>query len=163
VILFDGLVQNAESADELAGVLAHEIGHVRERHVMTAMLRQFGLSILASGISSGVGGDALGLISLDYSREAESQADGYARARLAAADISPGGTARFFERAGKEEHAPGWISWIDSHPSPAGRGRSFRQAVRAGHAYVPALSPAEFAAIKRMCKEDPDVEEFDLF
>jgi Zn-dependent protease with chaperone function len=163
VILFDGLVQNAESADELAGVLAHEIGHVRERHVMTAMLRQFGLSILASGMSSGVGGDALGLISLDYSREAESQADGYARARLAAADISPGGTARFFERAGKEEHAPGWVSWIDSHPSPAGRGRSFRQAVRAGHAYVPALSPAEFAAIKRMCKEDPDVEEFDLF
>lgn len=164
VLIFDGLIQQADSPDELAGVLAHEIGHVRKRHVMTSILRQFGLSILVSGMSSGLGGDALGLISLDYSRDAESEADAYARERLAAADISPASTAGFFERlGGKDTDVPQWASWVDSHPSPSGRARAFRQSVHAGHAYRPALSASEFTALQAMCESDPDVETFGLF
>lgn len=164
VLIFDGLIQQADSPDELAGVLAHEIGHVRKRHVMTAILRQFGMSILVSGMSSGLGGDALGLISLDYSRDAESEADGYARTRLAAADISPAGTAGFFRRLGGEtDTMPQWTNWVDSHPSPAGRARAFREAVRKGHAYRPALSDREFTALQDMCESDPDVEGFSFF
>lgn len=163
VLVFDGLVQQAETPEELAGVLAHEIGHVRERHVMTAILRQFGLSILVSGADSTVGSQALGALSLDYSREAESEADAYARRRLSAADISPAGAARFFERAAGDEDLPEWTSWVDTHPSSAGRARAFHSAVQRGHAYQPALSETEFAALKRMCDEDPDVEDLNPF
>ncbi|HBR85348.1 MAG TPA: peptidase, partial [Erythrobacter sp.] len=71
VLLFDGLVQQAESPEELAGVLGHEVGHVRERHVMTALLRQFGMSILLAGADSGVTNGVFGLAAMGYSRDAE--------------------------------------------------------------------------------------------
>lgn len=167
VLVFDGLVQDAESPDELAAVLAHEIGHVRERHVMSAMLRQFGISILASGAGSGLGEGALGIAALGYSREAESEADSFARARMERAGISPVGGAAFFDRlrreAGAGTDAPDWMGWMQSHPSPAGRARAFREAAKKGEAYAPALNKAEFAAIRAMCEEDNDVEGFDLF
>lgn len=167
VLLFDGLVQNAESPEEIAGVLAHEIGHVRERHVMTALLRQFGISILASGVGSGVGEGVLGLAALGYSREAESEADGFARRRMASADISPEGAADFFERllgeAGAQGDGAEWTGWIQTHPSPTNRALEFREAAEAGREYPPALSEAEFAALRAMCEDDEDVEGFDFF
>ncbi len=100
VLLFDGLIQQAESAEELAGVLAHEVGHVRERHVMTALLRQFGLSALASGFGGGFGESAMALAGMSYSRDAEREADEYARAQMARSDISPDGAAEFFRADG---------------------------------------------------------------
>ena len=46
IVLFRGLLQEAKSPDEIAGVLGHEIGHVRKRHVVRALMRQAGLSVL---------------------------------------------------------------------------------------------------------------------
>ena len=161
VVVFDGLVQEAESADELAGVIAHEIGHVRERHVMQALLRQFGLSILLGGINSDVGSGIFGIASTSYTRSAEREADEYARERLAAADISPLGAAAFFERL-KKEHGdgPDWAAWVASHPVPSERQKQFERAAQKGADYRPALSEQDFGALKTMCDEDEDVEEF---
>lgn len=168
VLLFDGLVQQAESPDELAGVLAHEIGHVRERHVMTALLRQFGLSILLSGANSGFGDTVFGLAAMSYSRDAEREADEFARERLAQSRVSPLGAARFFERMAEEsgsdaEAGSDITGWIASHPSAGERARAYREAAREGADYAPVLSPQEFADLKAMCEADPDVEEFELF
>ncbi len=166
VLLFDGLVQQAESPEELAGVLGHEVGHVRERHVMTALLRQFGLSILLSGSNSSVGDTVFGLASMGYSRDAEREADQFARARMAESDISPLGAAEFFERLGAEAGADGSdnavTGWIESHPSPGERAKAYRAAAK-GKSFRPILTPQEFAAIKSMCKQDRDVESWDLF
>ena len=164
VLLFDGLVKRAKSPDELAAVLAHEIGHVRERHVMTALLRQFGLSILTAGAGSGVDRNVLGIAALGYSRKAEGEADAFARARLVQAKISPAGAAAFFARMHKKTgDEPSWAGWLQSHPASSDRERAFLGAVRKNEAYVPALSAREFAAIRAMCREDKDVEDFDLF
>lgn len=166
VLLFDGLVQQAKSPEELAGVLGHEVGHVRERHVMTALLRQFGLSILLSGTNSSVGDTVFGLASMGYSREAEREADQFARARMAERDISPLGAAEFFERMGGDASGDGAdnavTGWIESHPSPGERAKAYRASAR-GKSFRPVLTPREFAAIKSMCKQDPDVEDWDLF
>ena len=166
VLLFDGLVQEAESPEELAGILAHEVGHVRERHVMTAMLRQFGLSILSSGIGSNVGGGIITAASLSYSRDAEQEADVYARTQMARSDINPAGAAQFFER--KLEEAGGEsenvvTGWIATHPASGNRAKAFRESAIDGKTYAPVLTDAEFAALKSMCEDDNDVEEFDLF
>ncbi|WP_226699612.1 M48 family metallopeptidase [Qipengyuania gaetbuli] len=165
VLLFDGLVQQAETPEELAGVLGHEVGHVRERHVMTALLRQFGLSILLSGANSGVGDTIFGLASMGYSRDAEREADEFSRARMAESDISPLGAAEFFERlGGDEEESEGSniTGWIASHPGPGERARAYRAAAK-GKSFKPVLTDKEFQAIKSMCREDPDVEEFEFF
>src|SRR5690606_4997994 len=134
---------------------------------MTALLRQFGISILASGVGSGVGEGVLGLAALGYSRDAESEADRFARRRMASADISPEGAADFFERllgeAGERGEETAWAGWIQTHPSPTNRALEFREAAQTGEEYAPALSEAEFAALRSMCEDDEDVEEFGFF
>ncbi|EDL49671.1 M48 family metallopeptidase [Erythrobacter sp. SD-21] len=167
VMLFDGLVQDAETPEELAGVLGHEVGHVRERHVMTALLRQFGLSILLSGANSGMSETLFGLAAMGYSRDAEREADEFARKRMAESDVSPLGAASFFERIGgdaeedKGGEANAVIGWVSSHPDPRERAKAYRAAAK-GKTFGPVLTEAEFQAIKTMCEEDPDVEEFDF-
>lgn len=169
VVLFSGIVTQAKSPDELAGVLAHEVGHVRERHVMTALMRQFGLSILLAGTNSNVTSSLAGLASMGYSREAEREADEYARARLAQSDISPVPTAGFFERMAKEAGEPSddesdaVIGWMASHPAARDRAKAFRAAADKRKMYRPVLTPQEFAALRQMCNEDPDAEEFEFF
>ena len=181
VLLFDGLVQEAESPEELAGVLGHEVGHVRERHVMTALIRQFGLSVLLSGANSGLGDTVFNLAAMGYSRDAEREADEYARERMAESDISPLGAAAFFERLGREagdeedgdgegeadteeesDTADAIIGWVSSHPDPRERARAYRAAAK-GKTFTPVLTDEEFAALKSMCEDDPDVEDFDFF
>lgn len=164
VLLFDKLVQEAKSPDELAGVLAHEVGHVRKRHVMQALLRQFGLSILLSGANSDVGGTLGGVAAMGYSREAERQADEYSRMRPAKADISPAATAAFFGRLRKLDPTAGnkQLSYLNSHPDSGEREQAFAKAVQPGKAYRPALTPAQFAALKTACKQDTKAKEWSL-
>ena len=173
VLLFDGLIQQAESPEELAGVLAHEVGHVRERHVMTSILRQFGLSVLLSGANSGIGNTAFGVASLGYTREAEREADAFARARMRESEISPLGAARFFERLGggggegeggesEGEAEPAFVGWLASHPSTTERAQAYRESAVEEKNYPPVLTEQEFGALKTMCEEDEDVEEFGL-
>jgi Zn-dependent protease with chaperone function len=164
VLIFDKLVQEATSPDEIAGVLAHEVGHVRKRHVMQALLRQFGLSILLSGANSDVGGTLGGVAAMGYSRDAEREADAYSRMRLAAADISPAATAAFFGRLRKLDPTAGnkQLSYLNSHPDTAEREQAFKASVRSDEAYRPALTPAQFKALREACAKDPDSREWSL-
>ena len=165
VLIFDGLLQEAENADELAGVVGHEIGHVRKRHVMQALLRQFGLSVLLGSVNSDLGNGIFGVAAMSYSRDAEREADAYSRVQLARSGISPEGTADFFDFLRKQGGGddPAWMGWIASHPMPTEREEAFRKAVVKGKTYHPALTEAEFQALQDACENDPDVEEFELF
>jgi len=168
VLVFNGLLREAESPEEVAGVLAHEVGHVRERHVMTAVLRQFGLSILATGFNSSVSETLFGVASLGYSRDAEREADDFARMRMGESDISPLGSAGFFERMAKQygdeaDDRPAVVGWMATHPSSGDRAKAYRTGFVKGHDYQPVLTAEEFSALKSMCSQDKDVESFDLF
>lgn len=165
VLIFDKLVQQAKSPDELAGVLAHELGHVRKRHVMQALLRQFGLSILLGSANSDLGGTLGGLTSMNYSREAEREADEFSRQRLAAAQISPAATGAFFERMGKSAPAAGSqaLSYLSSHPDTAERQAAFAAAVKPGKAYRAGLSAAQFDALRTACAKDRKAQKWSLF
>ncbi|MBX7458622.1 M48 family metallopeptidase [Qipengyuania sp. 1NDH17] len=159
ILIFDGLVQEAETPEELAGVLGHEVGHVRERHVMTALLRQFGLTVLLSGMNTGIGDTLFGLAAMDYSRDAEREADEYSRARMLESGISPTGAAEFFERlsARIDYDEDSLLGWAASHPGPGERAEAYREAAE-GRTFTPVLTEQEFGALKTMCEEDEDVE-----
>lgn len=164
ILIFDKLLQEAKSPDEVAGVLSHEVGHVRKRHVMQALLRQFGLSILLGGANSDLGGAVGGLATMGYSRKAEREADAYARTRLVAANISPAATAAFFGRLRKIEPTSGnkQLSYLNSHPDSGEREQAFKAAVKPGMPYRPALTGAHFAALRSACRRDPDAQEWSL-
>lgn len=161
ILVFDGLLAQARSPDELAGVLAHEIGHVRHRDTMAALLRQMGLSVLLSGANGNVGGALNTLLAISYTRKAESAADAYAIDALRRAAIAPDAIAAFFDRMGggrageKMERA---MSWVSSHPVSAERRAAFTRSRAAGRTYRPALDAAQWGALQRMCSDSPDTE-----
>ncbi len=166
VILFDGLVKQAKSADEVAGVLAHEIGHVRERHVMQSLLRQMGLAVVLGGLD-GTGGSMLsGALSVSYTRDSEREADRHSMKALSGAAISPVATADFFNRLAKlsgeadgNKRLTAMTGYISSHPLSAERKEAFQNSIVKGKDYKPALTPAEWTELKTMCTLDRNAKD----
>jgi Zn-dependent protease with chaperone function len=151
-----GLIDRAESGDEVAGVLAHEIGHVVHRHPTVGVLRQMGLAatlqLLLGGSGTGVEDAAsLGnmLLTLSYSREAEAAADATALEILGRAGLDAHGLNRFFARLRKEgdieESTP---SLLLTHPPTAERLAATAQAPNG----APALTPAQWQALRAICE-----------
>ena len=160
VMLFQGLLAQAKSADEVAGVLGHEIGHVRHRDTMAALIRQLGLSVVLGGMDGNISGLVGSALSLGYSRKAESAADDYAIGVLASSAIEPDATAHFFDKlsGGKAgETLERASNWISSHPVSADRKAAFLKSHRPGAAYRPALSDADWRALRGMCAADKHV------
>jgi Zn-dependent protease with chaperone function len=155
IVLFDGLLRQADSPDEVAGVLAHEIAHVENRDVTRALIRQYGLGLLLVGFGGTTGGNLETLLAADYSRDAEGQADGDAITALQRAQISPVPTARFFDRLTKLESGLGRfgevLTYVSSHPQSTSRRERFLRSAQPGRRYRPALDTAEWNALKGIC------------
>ena len=151
ILIFDELLTDAESPDELAGILAHEIAHVEQRHVAESMIREFGLGL----VGGHTGATLTGLMSAGFSRDAEREADDESIRMLVSANISPAPTARFFRRMGSAEAALGRVgeglSYLSTHPMSVERQRKFEQRAVRGHGYRSALSPAEWKALQQIC------------
>src|SRR5207237_8367104 len=83
IYVFQGLVEKSEATDELAGVIAHEIGHVAHRDGTRSILQSAGLSFLFGMLLGDFGGGsrivigARAVLQSSYSRDVESAADGY--------------------------------------------------------------------------------------
>jgi hypothetical protein len=166
VLLFQGLLDQAKSPDEVAGVLAHEIGHVRERHVMQGMLRQMGLAVVLGGFDGSGGGTLNSMLSTTYTRDAEREADEHSLAALKKANISPVPTAAFFDRLSsldgsrelRDKQTRTMASYASSHPLSDERRKLFEKSVVKGKAYKPSLTSAEWTELKTMCAQDRDVK-----
>jgi beta-barrel assembly-enhancing protease len=108
IVLTRGLLNAAAEPKEVAGVLAHEIGHVAHHHPEAQMVRVAGMQVLlsvATGTSGGNNASSLaGLAAiLKSSRDAEREADAYAVATLSAAHVDPLGLKHFFEKIMADE------------------------------------------------------------
>jgi Zn-dependent protease with chaperone function len=88
VYVFEGLVAKSNNPDELAGVIAHEMGHVAHRDGVRAVMQAAGLSFLFGmliGDFSGGGATVIAVRSVlqfSYSRETEAAADAYGAALI---------------------------------------------------------------------------------
>jgi predicted Zn-dependent protease len=134
VFVFRGLLKEARSADEVAGVLAHEIGHAVLRHGMKRMSRELtlwlGLEILlgdAGGVIQLIGSAAANLGTLKFDRDEEREADLYAVEQSAAAGFDPRALGEFLGRM--EEHPI--PSFLTTHPDPGERKRTNEEAAAA--------------------------------
>lgn len=116
-----GLLHKAESPEEIAGVLAHEIGHVHHRHIMEGMLVHLftaeGINLIFGGGST-AGGFAQYFLRMDFTRQQETQADEDGLQRLQRAHVDNQGFKRFFERMEKEN---GGSPFFSDHPSNRAR------------------------------------------
>jgi Zn-dependent protease with chaperone function len=158
IVLTRGLLETAVSPDEVAAVLAHEMGHGLEMHPETGLVRAMGLSaaleLMMGGSGGTLGNAGLLLVQLSYSRDAEREADDHALRILKQAGISPKGFASFFERMhkkhGKSENGYGGLSgMLSTHPQTGER--LAKTLAQGSYTSTPALSDAEWEALKSIC------------
>ena len=155
IMVTRGLLADAESPDEVAGVLAHELEHARLRHVMTQVVRNGILTALWQAAVGDYAGlfvvdpkTAMDIANLRFSRDAEREADQGALRRLDGARISRAGFRGFFERVRtKTDAVPAWLS---NHPSTAERLSTMGDDVGAV-ARTPALTDAEWRTLRAGC------------
>ncbi|HSV32822.1 MAG TPA: M48 family metallopeptidase [Pyrinomonadaceae bacterium] len=129
-----GLVLAADNEAELAGVMAHEIGHVAARHAMENQAKMQAMDIgmlagilLGGGIIGNVlyngGGFFEGMAFMHFSRGAEEEADRLGVQYMWAAGYDPTAMATMFEKLeAKNKKKPGTIArMFMDHPAPADR------------------------------------------
>lgn len=159
IVIFRELLQEADGPDEVAGIVAHEIGHVRQRHVTEGLIRHLGFDLMIAAFGGNTGANATTLLSLRYGRGAEREADAEAIAALSRAYISPRGTAAFFGRISQQERklgrVAGTLAYVSTHPVSGERQRLFAGSAEAGRTYRPALSEEEWSALSAICHNDP--------
>ncbi|MBS0250945.1 MAG: M48 family metallopeptidase [Proteobacteria bacterium] len=167
IVLAKGLIDKAGSPDEVAGVLAHEMGHGIETDPEAALIRGVGLGAALQIMLGGTAGGGLAnvglmLAQLGYSRGAEHKADVHALELLKAAGIAPKGLGDFFTRVMKMEQDGGGaptaaLSWLRTHPLPAERARLVR--AQAAYPATPALDAAQWEDLKAICRVTRDPKE----
>lgn len=142
------------SPEALAGVLAHEVAHVRRRHVTEALIRELGIGALIRMFAGNIGANAEQIVSLSYTRQNEAQADSDAIAMLKRADISPKPTAALFARLSKE--APEFsAAFLNSHPSSSSRAAKFAASFDPQAHYQQALGRDQADALFDICRKAP--------
>jgi predicted Zn-dependent protease len=128
IYVYSGLIKFLDSEDQLAGVLAHEIAHADQRHSTAMLTKVYGVEFIFSlilGANASIMRDITStLLSLNFSRGAEEEADKYSVMYLCqdSALYDPDGVAGFFikmEQEGKQnQQLPEFLS---THPNPPGR------------------------------------------
>jgi predicted Zn-dependent protease len=139
-----GLIESADQASELAGVLGHEIAHVTQRHGIEQMKKQRGAGTLVNliyivldrdpGVVERVAIEAGGAaLFARYGREAEREADQRAIQTLPAAGYDPEGVATFFEALLEQQAREPTLldSWFASHPTSQERVQNARAMIGA--------------------------------
>ena len=159
VILFQGLIEAADTPEEVAAVLAHEIGHVAARDPSRGALRSAGsIGILGLLFGDFAGGTVVlylanQLINAQYSQSAEADADAYAHALMGRAGVSAGGLATFFEKLhadGGEE--TGVLAHFMAHPALGDRIAAAEKASEnAPTETTPVLTADQWLAFRDIC------------
>lgn len=128
VVIHSGLIMKAQSAEEVAGVLAHEISHVTMRHHIRGIIGNMGIFIIIRGLLgdiAGISGDiataGATLSSLKYSRDFEYEADDNGYLLLQKARINTAGMISFFETMSKEGPDLGMADFMSTHPATTER------------------------------------------
>lgn len=121
VVVFTGLMKKAESGEEVAGVLSHELNHVLQRHGLDRMVKSLGLMAVVTilvGDPQGLAGlmkqVGFELFTLKFGRAQETEADLTGLHLLHQAKIDPAGMIRFFERLAEKDE--GRMEWLSTHP-----------------------------------------------
>jgi predicted Zn-dependent protease len=123
MVIYTGLIDHAKNAEEVAGVMAHEIGHMEKNHVMKKLGKEIGIAMLWT-IAGGDAGyeimkeTARVLSSSAFDRSQESEADLFAVEMMAKSSIDPEHLGSFLFRLDQVNgDMPDELVWISTHPN----------------------------------------------
>jgi Zn-dependent protease with chaperone function len=155
VYLFDGLLAKANSPDEIAGVLAHELGHVRHRDSTRNLIYNGGTSFLIGLLFGDITGSGAlifasrSMVTASYSREAEQNADTFSIDVMHKLGRSPKPMGELlFRVTGKQGDQT--LSFISNHPLTEDRLKRMSDEDRPPTG-PPLLTADEWASLKAIC------------
>lgn len=168
---YEGLLNYAESDDELAGVIGHEISHASFRHLATLAREQSKLDILTLPlilitIMSGGRGGTQGALTLaqlasqaassGWSQKAELSADYGSFQYLQHTKYSPVGLLTFMERLARDQRAVEAIDWgiYRSHPPSRERAEKITEYLQAAN--IPIRRSAVSTSFRVVIKDGAD-------
>jgi predicted Zn-dependent protease len=121
------MLEQLSSEAQLAAVLAHETAHVTARHSAQAMSTQIGMDLALSVAGQKASRGAMGiasigsqLLSLNYSREQEMEADTFGLDYMTRASYDPAAMIEVIEMLERQNEVRP-IEFFSSHPNPANR------------------------------------------
>ncbi len=126
IFLFTGLLKYVEGPEELAIILAHEIGHVENQHVVDKLAKQLGMEILFAILTGGdpvlVSEISKIVVSTAFDREKEREADEFAMQLALRSGINPRRMGQFFIRSlDKTNSFQEQLEFLLSHPHSKNR------------------------------------------
>ncbi len=172
IVVTRRLITTAKSPDELAAVIAHEMGHGIEFHPEASLVRGIGMTAAAELLLGGGSGSLVNigilLAQLSYSRDAEREADLHGLRILKSAGISSQGMTDFFDRVSKIERGTGKDGKTEIRPDtdgsaldilrthPPTRERILRVKSQGKYEATPALSKSDWEDLKLICQDLPE-------
>ena len=166
IVVSDKLIEFVQSPEELAGVLAHEMGHGIAMHPETGIVRAMGFSLalqlLLGGSAGNIGDAGLLLLQLNYTRAAEREADQLALEILRKAGINARKFSDFFARiysvyetenkqqdSDEDNLVDSALALLRTHPPTAERAEMFSNARTWPHYSI--LTNEEWVTLKKIC------------
>ncbi|MDX1981885.1 MAG: M48 family metallopeptidase [Bryobacteraceae bacterium] len=148
IVLYRGLIEKSRSPEEVAGVLAHEMQHVLQRHGTKAMMRGLGIRILLAALIGDAGAlaELTGTLGeLHFLRQDEDSADREGMKSMQRARLDPFGMVDLLRTLEKEAaDMPDAIKYLSTHPQTrdriAGMERLAKQADYRPKALLPGLA-----------------------
>ena len=154
IIIYSGLIDACDQPEALAGVIAHELAHIRLNHVMKKLVKEIGISVLFSMTSNG-SGEVLkqttkALTSSAYDRSLEDEADEKAFQYLISADINPAPLADFFYQLSLQEPSlTSNLQWINTHPETKERAENIvSKLVDSTYEFLPLINDDTWNTLK---------------
>ncbi len=161
IVIFKGLIETAKTPEELAFIIAHETGHISERHAMKGYLQSQGLSLLINIMVGNMSpaGNSLPEIAgtfgnLHNVRHYEDDADAFALSVSQHINMDHRDGAAFFERIAKKEKAYAFIpKWLSTHPETKQRIKKIKE-FRSDETveYTPILNEEEWQSLQSICQ-----------
>lgn len=151
---YTGLMKFLDTADDLAGVMAHEIAHADKRHVTESLTREYGLDLLLAIVLGEESQNAIvslsrDLSSLSFSRDAESEADEASVEYLSETEFACDAAASFFQKLIEEGLASSPPEFLSTHPNPENRVEAIgSKAAEEGCDTTPSGSEEDYDAFK---------------
>lgn len=154
---FSALLKETQSADEFAGVMAHELGHVVHRHGMEQLIATSATGLLIGfilGDMTGIsvaGAVGAALIDSSFSRDAERQADRFAADVAKRMAFQPAALPRLLKRVAGDDDMSRALALFSTHPLTAEREAALEAMTVTNASLQPPFTPEEWQAIKTMC------------
>jgi Zn-dependent protease with chaperone function len=154
---FSALLKETQSADEFAGVMAHELGHVVHRHGMEQLISTSATGLLIGfilGDMTGIsvaGAVGAALIDSRFSRESERQADRFAADVAKRMSFQPAALAHLLKRVAADDDMTRALALLSTHPLTDERQAALEAMTVPTTGLLPPFTAEEWTAIKSMC------------